>query len=78
MLDCCSVALCCFYVILSQLAEHNGEEDHTEEHEEQNGEEGSQEEGVVVDADSTDGAVLINGNEADEDWSANNKEDPST
>ena len=53
-----------------ELTEQNGEEHYTEEHEEheeQNGEEGSQEEAVVVDADSTDGAVLVNGNEADEE-----------
>ncbi|KAJ1429085.1 WD40/YVTN repeat-like-containing domain superfamily [Sesbania bispinosa] len=50
-----------------ELTEQNGE-DYTEEHEEQNGEEGSQEEAVVVDADSNDGAVIINGNEADEEW----------
>ena len=47
-----------------QLTERNGEE-YTEE---QNGEEGSQEEAVVVDADSTDGAVLVNGNEGDEEY----------
>eukprot|EP00256_Glycine_max_P054726 XP_014621620.1 coatomer subunit beta'-2 [Glycine max] len=51
-----------------ELTERNGEEHYTEEQEEQNGEEGSQEEAVVVDADSTDGAVLVNGNEADEEW----------
>ena len=45
------------------MTEQNGEEHYTEE---QNGE-GSQEEAVVVDADSTDGAVLVNGNEADEE-----------
>lgn len=61
-----------------QLTEENEEEDYTEEgHEEQNGEEGSQEEAVVVDADSTDGAVLVNGNEADEEWSTNKGESPS-
>lgn len=49
--------------------EQNEEEDYTEEQEEQNGEEGSQEDAVVVDADSTDGTVLINGNEADEESS---------
>uniref|UniRef100_A0A2P2MUM2 Uncharacterized protein n=1 Tax=Rhizophora mucronata TaxID=61149 RepID=A0A2P2MUM2_RHIMU len=43
---------------------------------EQNGEEGSQEE-VVVDADSTDGAVLVNGNEAEEEWGMNNEGTPS-
>lgn len=56
------------------MTEQNGEEDHTEGQEEQNGEEGSQEEAVVVDADSTDGAVLVNGNEADEEWDTNKGE----
>ena len=51
--------------------EQNGEEDYTEEQEEQNGEEGSQEDAVVVDADSSDGTVLINGNEAEEELSTN-------
>ncbi|KAA3489303.1 coatomer subunit beta'-2-like [Gossypium australe] len=39
--------------------------------EEQNGEDGSQEEPVVVDADSNDGAVLVNGNEPEEEWGTN-------
>ncbi|KAK3219727.1 hypothetical protein Dsin_013697 [Dipteronia sinensis] len=47
-----------------EVTEQNGEQN-AEEH---NGEEGSQEEAVVVDADSTDGAVLVNGNEAEEQW----------
>jgi coatomer subunit beta' len=58
---------------LLQLTEQN-EEHYTEEH---NGEEGSQEEAVVVDAESTDGAVLVNGNEADEEWGTNNEGAPS-
>lgn len=62
---------------MSQLTKQNEEEDYTEGHEEPNGEEGSQEEAVVVDADSTDGAVLVNGNEADEEWSTNKEETPS-
>jgi len=34
----------------------------------------NQEEGVVVDGDSTDGgAVLVNGSEGDEEWGTNNK-----
>jgi coatomer subunit beta' len=63
---------------LLQLTEQN-EEHYTEEHytEEHNGEEGSQEEAVVVDAESTDGAVLVNGNEADEEWGTNNEGAPS-
>ncbi|KAJ6704278.1 COATOMER [Salix viminalis] len=49
----------------------NGDFDHEAEEQnddEQNGEEGSQEEAVVVDAESTDGAVLVNGNEPEEEW----------
>lgn len=53
-----------------ELTEQNGEEHVTEE---LNGEVGSQEEAVVVDADSADGAVLVNGNEADEQWGTNNE-----
>ena len=55
------------------VTEQNGEQTV----EEQNGEDGSQEEAVVVDADSTDGAVLVNGNEAEEEWGTNNEETPS-
>ena len=36
-----------------------------------------QEEAVVTDADSTDGAVLVNGNEADEEWGTNTEGNPS-
>lgn len=43
---------------------------------EQNGADESQEEGVVVDADSNDGAVLVNGNETEE-WGTNNDGTPS-
>ncbi|MED6141853.1 hypothetical protein PIB30_107579 [Stylosanthes scabra] len=53
----------------------NGEDQYTEA--QHNGEEGSQEEAVVVDADSTDGAVLVNGNEAEEEWGTNNEGGPS-
>ncbi|KAE9600493.1 putative coatomer, WD associated region, tetratricopeptide-like helical domain-containing protein [Lupinus albus] len=60
-----------------ELTEENGEEDYTEAQEEPSGEEGSQEEAVVVDADSTDGAVLVNGNEAEEEWGTNNEGAPS-
>ena len=74
----CGVCLLIYFVVLLlQLTERNGEEHYTEEQEEQNGEEGSQEEAVVVDADSTDGAVLVNGNEADEEWGTNNEGAPS-
>lgn len=61
----------------AQDTEQNGEENEEELNaEEQNGE-GSQEEPVVVDADSTDGAVLVNGNEAEEQWGTNNEGTPS-
>lgn len=57
-----------------QLTEQNGGEHGTVEH---NGEDGSQEEAVVVDADSTDGAVLVNGNEGEEEWGTNTEGAPS-
>mgnify|MGYP001603973851 FL=1 len=41
------------------------------------GQEEVHEEAVVVDADSTDGAVLVNGNEADEEWGTNHEGKPS-
>lgn len=43
-----------------------------EEHEE------GQEEPALIDADSMDGAVLVNGNEADEEWGTNNEGKTST
>lgn len=33
-------------------------------------------EAVVLDADSADGAVLVNGNEAEEQWGTNNAGNP--
>lgn len=72
-----------FVVLLLQLTEQTEEEHYPDEHveegsqEEQHEEEGSQEEAVVVDAESTDGAVLVNGNEADEEWGTNNEGAPS-
>ena len=70
--------------VLIGYLEQNGEEQNAEElnaeelnAEEQNGEEESQEEAVVVDADSTDGAVLVNGNEAEQEWGTNNEGTPS-
>uniref|UniRef100_A0A2P2MLY1 Uncharacterized protein MANES_04G122600 n=1 Tax=Rhizophora mucronata TaxID=61149 RepID=A0A2P2MLY1_RHIMU len=54
----------CALGFLQQPADENGEQNV----EEQDGEEGSQEEAVDVDADSTDGVVLVNGNEAQEEW----------
>lgn len=58
-------------LFLSQGTEQNGQNE-----EEHNGE-GSQEEAEVIDADSTDGAVLVNGNEAEEQWGTNNEGTPS-
>ncbi|KAH9622387.1 hypothetical protein KSS87_012785 [Heliosperma pusillum] len=49
----------------------------TEENDEHNEVDESQEEAVVVDADSNDGAVLVNGNEAEEEWGTNNDATPS-
>ncbi|XP_019248066.1 PREDICTED: coatomer subunit beta'-2-like [Nicotiana attenuata] len=49
-----------------EVVEQNGDE--VQEHEQDDIQQESQEEAVVVDADSTDGAVLVNGNEADEEW----------
>ncbi|RZC87897.1 hypothetical protein C5167_004075 [Papaver somniferum] len=41
---------------------------------EENGEQRTQEEEVVeVDVDSTDGAVLVNSNKADEEWGTTNE-----
>ncbi|KAG6422303.1 hypothetical protein SASPL_118870 [Salvia splendens] len=40
------------------------------------GHDGSQEEAGVVDADSTDSAVLVNGNEVEEDGGSSNEENP--
>ncbi|CAN6931424.1 unnamed protein product [Brassica oleracea] len=54
------------------LDEVGGEgEEENQEAEEESGdgkEENAEEEGVVVDADSTDSAVLVNGNESEEQW----------
>ncbi|CAL5443993.1 unnamed protein product [Camellia sinensis] len=46
-----------------EVEEQNGDEDGQEEAQDE-----GQEEAVVVDADSTDGAVLVNGSEADEEY----------
>jgi coatomer subunit beta' len=64
------------------VAEENGNEqrneddvaEHVEEHHEEK--EAEEEEGIV-DGDSTDGAVLVNGSEADEEWGTNNEGNPS-
>jgi len=44
---------------------------------EDNTEQNGADEAVVVDADSNDGAVLVNGNEAEEEWGTNNEGAPS-
>ncbi|KAK9690312.1 hypothetical protein RND81_09G119000 [Saponaria officinalis] len=49
----------------------------TVDNDEQNDADESREEAVVVDADSNDGAVLVNGNEAEEQWGTNNDRTPS-
>ncbi|KAJ8539262.1 hypothetical protein K7X08_013514 [Anisodus acutangulus] len=49
-----------------EVAEQNGDE--VQEQVEDDLQQEVQEEAVVVDADSTDGAVLVNGNEAEEEW----------
>ncbi|KAI3957372.1 hypothetical protein MKW98_003093 [Papaver atlanticum] len=53
-----------------EVAKENGEEGQEENGE--NGEEEGQEEAVEVDADSIDGAVLVSGKEAEEEWDPNN------
>lgn len=49
----------------------------TEDNDDQNEADENQEEAVVVDADSSDGAVLVNGHEAEEQWGTNNDVTPS-
>lgn len=49
-----------------------------EDGEQVEGHDDGQEEAVVVDADSTDGAVFVNGNEAEEEWGTNNEGKPSS
>ncbi|KAJ8550832.1 hypothetical protein K7X08_000202 [Anisodus acutangulus] len=58
-----------------EVAEQNGDE--VQEQGEDDLQQEGQEEAVVVDADSTDGAVLVNGNEADEEWGTNTEGKPS-
>lgn len=84
-----TLLLCSFLLFnFVQDAEHNGDEaqeEQTDEHAEGHGQtnehveghDDGQEEAVVVDADSTDGAVLVNGNEADDQWGTNNEGKPS-
>ncbi|KAL5698177.1 hypothetical protein ACHQM5_029249 [Ranunculus cassubicifolius] len=58
---------------------HEAVEENEEENVEENGEEEVHEEetAVEVDADSTDGAVLVNGNEGDEEYGTNHEGTPS-
>ncbi|KAL2539266.1 Coatomer subunit beta'-2 [Abeliophyllum distichum] len=53
-----------------EVAEQNGEEAQEvgQDDAQEEGHDEGQEEAVVVDADSTDGAVLVNSNEAEEEW----------
>lgn len=55
--------------------QERGEDDLQQEGQQERGvddlQQEGQEEAVVVDADSTDGAVLVNGNEADEEYGTN-------
>lgn len=53
-----------------QSDDQNGQENQEASHEESK-------EGVVVDADSADGAVLDNGNEPEEEWGTNSEATPS-
>ncbi|KAJ8424722.1 hypothetical protein Cgig2_023386 [Carnegiea gigantea] len=50
----------------------NGDTAHEDEVIEDNTEQNGADEAVVVDADSNDGAVLVNGNEAEEEWACGN------
>ncbi|KAL6954259.1 hypothetical protein U1Q18_006639 [Sarracenia purpurea var. burkii] len=58
-----------------EVEEENGEEGPGVVHEE--AENVGQEEAVEVDADSTDGVIVVNGNEADEEWGTNTEGNPS-
>lgn len=62
-------------ILIAKVAEQNGDEMQEEGQDDEKEE--SQDEPVVVDADSTDGAVLVNGNDADEEWGTNNAGNPS-
>lgn len=66
----------CYFLQVVEQNEEEAQEGGQDDAEEE-GHEESQEEAVVVDADSTDGAVLINSNEADEEWGTNNEGKPS-
>lgn len=58
-----------------EVAEENGDEEKNDEDVEEQHDEQQREE--VVDGDSTDGAVLVNGSEADEEWGTNSEGNPS-
>ncbi|KAL3366453.1 hypothetical protein AABB24_011235 [Solanum stoloniferum] len=58
-----------------EVVEQNGDE--VQEQGQDGTQQESQEEAVVVDADSTDSAVLVNGNEAEEEWGTNTEGKPS-
>lgn len=62
--------------LVAQTGDDLQEEEPGDDQQERQEEEG-QEEAVVVDADSTDGAVLVNGNEAEEEWGTNHEGKPS-
>lgn len=59
------------------FGEQVGEEGEAEEHQEDGKQQNVEEEGVVVDADSTDGAVLVNGNGSEEQWGMISEGTPS-
>lgn len=65
------------FLNFEQVAEENGHEENEGDEEEQHEEEEVNQEEGVVDADSTDGAVLVNGSEGDEEWGTDNKANPS-
>lgn len=62
-----------------QDVEENGNEGEFVDGEEASHEESQEEEedAVAMDNDSSDGAVLVNGNEGEEEWGTNNAGNPS-
>lgn len=67
----------CLFPSQEVVAEENGDEQKKDEDVEEHDEEKADEEEGIVDGDSTDGAVLVNGSEADEEWGTNNEGNPS-
>lgn len=63
--------------VIQDAGQNGDEEQETHDNELVEGHDDGQEEAVVVDADSTDSAVLVNGNEAEEEWGTNNEGKPS-